>query len=282
MDRFTPFHTLSQEMIELIVRVREAASDINFVTEDSERVARQFRQVTNQLQEGITRSRMESFAEVTTPFERGVRESAIKCGKQAQLTIEGRETLIDKVILEHLKSPLTHLLNNAIAHGIETPEVRQAIGKPPVGAITVRAFHQGNQTVISVTDDGAGIDIEQVKAKAIKMGITTPEQAQTLSVLDVYDLLFLPGFSTKEKEDELAGRGIGLDVVCARMSEIRGTINIDSIVGRGTTFTHRLPLTLSICKALCCVSDKARKVLTGKTTSLGVIHCCHCDRSRKF
>ncbi|MEI2580650.1 response regulator [Scytonema sp. PRP1] len=258
MDRFTPFHTLSLEMIELIVRVREAASDINFVTEDSEQVARQLRQVTNQLQEGITRSRMESFAEVTTPLERGVRESAIKCGKQAQLTIEGRETLIDKVILEHLKSPLTHLLNNAIAHGIETPEVRQAQGKPPVGTITVRAFHQGNQTVISVTDDGAGIDIEQVKAKAIKMGIKTPEQAKTLSVLDVYDLLFLPGFSTKEKEDELAGRGIGLDVVRARTSEIRGTINIDSIVGGGTTFTLRLPLTLSICKALCCVSDKAR------------------------
>ncbi|MBW4498378.1 MAG: response regulator [Scytonema hyalinum WJT4-NPBG1] len=258
MDRFTPFHTLSLEMIELIVRVREAASDIDFVTEDSERVARQFRQVTNQLQEGITRSRMESFAEVTTPLERGVRESALKCGKQAQLTIEGRDTLIDKVILEHLKSPLTHLLNNAIAHGIETPEVRQAQGKPPVGVITVRAFHQGNQTVISVTDDGAGIDIEQVEAKAIKMGIRTPEQAKTLSVLDVYDLLFLPGFSTKEKEDELAGRGIGLDVVRARTSEIRGTINIDSIVGRGTTFTLRLPLTLSICKALCCVSDKAR------------------------
>ncbi|KAB8319914.1 response regulator [Tolypothrix campylonemoides VB511288] len=258
MDRFTPFHTLSLEMIELIVRVREAASDINFVTEDTEQVARHLRQVTNQLQEGITRSRMESFADVTTPLERGVRESALKCGKQAQLTIEGGDTLIDKVILEHLKSPLTHLLNNAIAHGIETPEVRQAQGKPPVGVITVRAFHQGNQTVISVTDDGAGIDIEQVKAKAIKMGITTPEEAKTLSVLDVYDLLFLPGFSTKEKEDELAGRGIGLDVVRARTSEIRGTINIDSIVGRGTTFTLRLPLTLSICKALCCVSDKAR------------------------
>lgn len=257
MDRLTPFRTLSLEMIELIVRVRETANDINIVTEDSEQVARQFRQVTHQLQEGITRSRMQSFADVTTALERGVRESAIKCGKQAQLNVQGRETLIDKVILEHLKSPLMHLLNNAIAHGIETPEVRQAQGKPPVGAITVHALHQGNQTVISVTDDGAGIDIEQVKAKAIKMGIRTPEQAKTLSVLDVYDLLFLPGFSTKEQEDELAGRGIGLDVVRTKMTEIRGTINIDSIVGKGTTFTLRLPLTLSICKALCCVFDQA-------------------------
>ncbi|WP_026082814.1 hybrid sensor histidine kinase/response regulator [Mastigocladopsis repens] len=258
MDRFTPFHTLSQEMIELIVRVREAASDIDFVTDETERVARQFRQVTTQLQEGITRSRMEPFAEVTTPLERGVRESAIKCGKQAQLAIEGRDTLIDKMILGHLKDPLTHLLNNAIAHGIETPEVRQAIGKPAVGAITVRAFHQGNQTVISVTDDGAGIDPEAVKAKVIKKGIMTPEQTQSMSHHDVYDLLFQPGFTTKEKEDELAGRGVGLDVVLTRISEIRGTINIDSTIGRGTTFTIRLPLTLSICKALCCVSDKAR------------------------
>ncbi|KAB8332926.1 response regulator [Scytonema tolypothrichoides VB-61278] len=257
MDQFTPFHTLSQEIIELIVRVREAASDIDFVTEDTERVARQFRQVTNQLQSGIMRSRMEAFAEVTTPLERGVRESAIKCGKQAQLVIEGRETLIDKVILEHLKTPLTHLLNNAIAHGIETPDIRQAIGKPPVGVITVRAFHQGNQTVISISDDGAGIDIEAVKAKAIKIGIITPEQAKSLSRHHVYDLLFQPGFSTKEKEDELAGRGIGLDVVLARISEMRGKINIDSTLGGGTTFTIRLPLTLSICKALCCVSDKA-------------------------
>ncbi|MBP5976111.1 response regulator [Brasilonema sp. CT11] len=257
MDQFSPFHTLSQEMIELIVRVREAASDIDFVTEDTEGVARQFRQVTNQLQEGIMRSRMEPFAEVTTPLERGVRESAIKCGKQAQLVIEGRETLIDKVILEHLKTPLTHLLNNAIAHGIETPDIRQAIGKPPVGVITVRAFHQGNQTVISISDDGAGIDIEAVKAKAIKIGIITPEQAKSLSDHHVYDLLFQPGFSTKEKEDELAGRGIGLDVVLARMSEMRGKINIHSTLGGGTTFTICLPLTLSICKALCCISDKA-------------------------
>ncbi len=258
MDRFTPFHTLSQEMIELIVRVRESASDIDFVIDETEQVARQFRQVTTQLQEGITRSRMEPFAEISTPLERGVRESAIKCGKQARLVIEGRDTLIDKMILEHLKSPLTHLLNNAISHGIETPAVRQAAGKPPVGVITIRAFHQGNQTVISVSDDGAGINADGVKAKAVKMGLMTAEQVKTMSHIDIYDLLFQPGFSTKEKEDEFAGRGVGLDVVLTRISEIRGTINIDSTLGKGTTFTIRLPLTLSICKALFCVSDKAR------------------------
>ncbi|MER3492249.1 MAG: histidine kinase [Mastigocladus sp. ERB_26_2] len=258
MDRFTPFHTLSQEMIELIVRVRESASDIDFVTEETERVARQFRQVTGQLQEGLTRARMEPFSQATDLLPRGVRDNSIKYGKQVELVIQGRDTLIDKMILEHLKTPLTHLLNNAIAHGIETPEERQAKGKSPVGTITVCAFHQGNQTIISVSDDGAGINSDGVKAKAIRVGLITATAAQTMSRADVYDLLFQPGFSTKDQADDLAGRGVGLDVVRTKISEIRGVISVDSAVDKGTTFTIRLPLTLSICKALCCVSDKAR------------------------
>jgi chemotaxis protein histidine kinase CheA/CheY-like chemotaxis protein len=258
MDRFTPFHTLSQEMIELIVRVRESASDIDFVTEETERVARQFRQVTTQLQEGLTRARMEPFSQVTDRLKRGVRDNAIKCGKQVDLHIEGQDTLIDKMILQHLTDPLTHMLNNAIAHGIETPEERRALGKAEQGAINVRAFHQGNQTVISVSDDGAGIDHERVKSKAIKVGLITPEEAHGMSRTDIYELLFQPGFSTKDQADGLAGRGVGMDVVLTSISEIRGTITTDSKKGKGTTFTIRLPLTLSICKALCCVSDKAR------------------------
>ncbi|MEJ1933745.1 response regulator, partial [Nostoc sp. NIES-2111] len=258
MDRFTPFHTLSQEMIELIVRVRESASDIDFVTEETERVARQFRQVTTQLQEGLTRARMVPFSQTIDRLRRGVRDNAIKFGKQVELVIEGGDTLIDKMILDHLNDPLTHMLNNAIAHGIEIPEVRQAANKPPVGTITIRAFHQGNQTVISVGDDGAGIDTERIKTKAVKLGMMTPAQAQAMSRMEVYDLLFQAGFSTKDEADEIAGRGVGMDVVRSEISEIRGIVNTDSTLGRGTTFTIRLPLTLSICKALCCVSDKAR------------------------
>ncbi|MBD2678507.1 MULTISPECIES: response regulator [Nostoc] len=258
MDRFTPFHTLSQQMIERIVRVRESASDIDFVTEETERVARQFRQVTTQLQEGLTRARMVPFAQTIDRWRRGVRDNAIKCGKQVELVIEGGDTLIDKMILDHLSDPLTHMLNNAIAHGIETPEQRQAAGKPPVGIITIRAFHQGNQTVISVGDDGAGIDPARVKAKAIKIGMITEAQAKSISRLEVYDLLFQSGFSIKDQADEISGRGVGMDVVRSAISEIRGTVNTDSAIGKGTTFTIRLPLTLSICKALCCVSDRAR------------------------
>ncbi len=258
MDRFTPFHTLSQEMIEFIVRARESASDIDFVTEETERVARQFRQVTTQLQEGLTRARMVPFAQTIDRLRLGVRNNAIKCGKQVELMIEGGDTLIDKMILDHLVDPLTHMLNNAIAHGIETPEVRELAGKQPTGIITIRAFHQGNQTVISVGDDGAGIDPEKVKAKALRIGLINPEQARTISRLEVYDLLFQPGFSMKDQADEIAGRGVGMDVVRSEISEIRGIVNTDSGIGKGTLFTIRLPLTLSICKALCCVSDKAR------------------------
>ncbi|MCG6136502.1 MAG: response regulator [Nostoc sp. LLA-1] len=258
MDRFTPFHTLSQEMIEFIVRVRESASDIDFVTEETERVARQFRQVTTQLQEGLTRARMVPFSQAIDRLRRGVRDNAIKYGKQVELVIEGGDTLIDKMILDHLTDPLTHMLNNAIAHGIETPEIRQGAGKQPVGYITIRAFHQGNQTVISVGDDGAGIDPERVKAKATQIGMITAAQAKSISRMEVYDLLFQPGFSIKDQADEISGRGVGMDVVRSEISEIRGIVNTDSTIGKGTTFTIRLPLTLSICKALCCVSDKAR------------------------
>jgi len=258
MDRFTGFHTLSQEMIELIVRVRESSSDIEFITDETELVARQFRQVTTHLQEGLTRSRMVPFAQIAERLPRAVRDIALKYGKQAELHVEGQDTLIDKVILEQLYDPMTHLVNNAITHGIETPEVRSALSKSPVGQITIRVFHQGNQTVISVTDDGAGIDLERVKAKAIQKGLITPAQVTTMSRLDGYDLLFHPGFSTKDQADEFAGRGVGMDVVRTSLSEIRGVINTDSTLGKGTTFTIRLPLTLSICKALCCLSDKAR------------------------
>ena len=258
MDRFTGFHSLSQEMIELIVRVRESASDIEFIVDETDQVTRNFRQVTTQLQEGLTRSRMVPFAQTADRLPRAVRDIAMKCGKQAELLIEGRETPIDKMLLEHLYDPMTHLVNNAITHGIETPEERRLAGKPETGRITIRAFHQGNQTVISVSDDGAGVDIDRVKQKAIEKNLITASESQTMGRIDVYDLLFHPGFTTRDQADDFAGRGVGMDVVRTSLSEIRGAVTTDSTLGKGTTFTIRLPLTLSISKALCCISDRAR------------------------
>jgi chemosensory pili system protein ChpA (sensor histidine kinase/response regulator) len=258
MDRFTDFHLLSQEMIELIVRVRESASDIQFVVDETDQVTRTLRQATTQLQEGMTKSRMVPFSQTADRLPRAIRDISLKLNKQAKLKVEGGDVLIDKMILEHLNSPMTHLVNNAITHGIESPQERVAKKKPALGTISVRAFLQGNQTVITVSDDGAGIDANRVKRKAIEKGLISDGEAQHLSPQEVYELLFHPGFSTKDKADDFAGRGVGLDVVRTSLIDVRGTVTIDSILGKGTTFTIRLPLTLSICKALCCVSNHAR------------------------
>ncbi len=258
IDRFTDFHLLSQEMIELIVRVRESASDIQFVVDETDQVTRSLRQATTQLQEGMTKSRMVPFSQTADHLPRAIRNISLKLHKQAKLEVEGGDVLIDKMILEHLNSPMTHLVNNAITHGIESPQERLAEGKPAHGTISVRAFLQGNQTVITVSDDGAGIDADRVKRKAIEKGLISDREAQHLSPQEVYELLFHPGFSTKDQADDFAGRGVGLDVVRTGLIDVCGTVTIDSVLGKGTTFTIRLPLTLSICKALCCLSNHAR------------------------
>ncbi|MEM8639299.1 MAG: response regulator [Cyanobacteria bacterium P01_G01_bin.54] len=257
MDSFTKFHELAQETIEMIVRVRESTSDIQFLVDDIDQVARTLRQVTSQIQEGLNKSRMIPFGNTASRLPLAVRRIAPQLNKQANLELEGQETLIDKMILEHLSDPLTHLVNNALTHGIELPEIRLASGKPQVGNIRVSALQQGNQTVISVSDDGAGIDPERVKNKAVQKGLLTVAQASQLDELEIYDLLFHAGFSTKDQADNFAGRGVGLDVVRTSINEIRGTVTIDSKMGKGTTFTIRLPLTLTVGKALCCVSESA-------------------------
>ncbi len=255
MDRFSAFHALSQEIIELIVRVRESSSDIEFAVDEAEQVARQFRQVTTQLQEGLNRARMVPFSQIADRLPRAIRDLAIKTGKQASLEVEGRDTSIDKAILEELYDPMTHLVNNALVHGIETPEDRRRAGKNPEGKIWIRAFYQGNQSIIVVSDDGGGIPVEKVKQKGISLGLLEHNATED----DVFNVLFHPGFSGRSEEevDDLAGRGVGLDVVRRNISELRGSIQVDSTPGKGTTFTIRLPLTLSISKAMVCVSNKA-------------------------
>ncbi|MEE3715512.1 response regulator [Tumidithrix elongata RA019] len=257
-DRYNTFHILSQEIIELIVRVRESASDIQFVVTETEQVTRQLGTITTQIQDDLKQSRMVPFAQIADRLPRGVRERSIKSGKQAELEVFGRETLIDKAILEQLTDPLTHLVNNAIDHGLEDPGTRQTGSKAAMGKITVRAYHQGNQTVISIGDDGAGINPERVKQSAVSKGVRTQSEVANLTDNEVYDLLFEAGFSTKTKADEFSGRGVGLDVVKSHLDEIRGSMYIESAIGRGTTFTIRLPLTLSISKAMFCISDRAR------------------------
>ena len=258
MDRFTGFHLLSQEIIELIVRVREAASDIQFVVDESDKVTQTFRQVTSQLQDGMNSSRMVAFGQTADRLPRAVRDISRQQKKQTKLHVEGKEVLIDKMIVEHLYNPMTHLVNNAISHGIEKPEERLLKGKPETGNIYIRAFIQGNQTVITVKDDGAGIDPQKVKDKAVEKNLITWATSQNMTDQQVYELLFHPGFSTKDQADDFAGRGVGMDVVNTDLKKIRGSISTESQIGKGTTFTIRLPLVLSICKALICVDEHSK------------------------
>ena len=257
-DRYNTFHVLSQEIIELIVRVRESASDIEFVVGETDQVTRQLGTITTQVQDDLKQSRMVPFAQIADRLPRGIRDRALKTGKQAELEIFGRETLIDKAILEQLTDPLTHLVNNAIDHGLEDPTTRQAAGKSATGRLTVRAYHQGNQTVISISDDGAGISTDRVKKSAVAKGVRSQAEVDRLNETEVYSLLFEAGFSTAAQADEFKGRGVGLDVVKTCLDDIRGVIIVESVVGKGTTFTIRLPLTLSISKAMFCISDRAR------------------------
>ncbi|MDR9402711.1 MAG: response regulator [Halothece sp. Uz-M2-17] len=252
MDRFSGFHLLSQEMIELIVRVRESTSDIEFLVDEVEQEARLFRQVTTQLQEGFTEARMVPFSQVADRLPRAVRDISMKLNKKAKLQVEGKDTLVDKMILEQLYDPMTHLVNNAITHGIELPEERQHFGKPETGTIKVEAHHQGNQSIISISDDGAGLDPVRIRRKAVEKGLISKAEASALPDIDIFDFIFHPGFSTKDQADDFAGRGVGMDVVRSSLSKLRGSINIDSSPGKGTTFTIGLPLTLSITTALCC------------------------------
>ena len=258
MDRYNTFHVLSQEIIELIVRVRESASDIEFVVGETDQVTRQLGTITTQVQDDLKQSRMVPFAQIADRLPRGIRDRALKTGKQAELEIYGRETLVDKAILEQLTDPLTHLVNNAIDHGLEDPATRQAAGKSATGKLTVRTYHQGNQTVISIGDDGAGISTDNVKKIAVAKRVRTQSEVDALNDTEVYALLFEPGFSTAAQADEFKGRGVGLDVVKTCLDDIRGVIIVESVVGKGTTFTIRLPLTLSISKAMFCISDRAR------------------------
>ncbi|MEL7084872.1 MAG: response regulator [Cyanobacteria bacterium J06597_1] len=257
MDRFTAFHTLSQEIIELIVRVRESASDIQFVVDQTEQTARQFRQSTSQLQDNLNRARMVPFSQIADRLPRAIRDLSFKTGKQIDLLVEGRDTLIDKAILEELYDPMTHLVNNAIVHGVEEPQVREKCGKAAEGLIKIQTFYQGNQTIIVVSDDGKGIDAARVKEKALAQGLIGEQEAATISDNELYDIIFHAGFSTRSQADELAGRGVGMDVVRTRLNDLRGTVQVDSVPNQGTTFTIRLPLTLSVSKAMVCVSDKA-------------------------
>ena len=207
-------------------------------------------QVMYKLQRSVMKIRMVPVEQLFRRFPRVVRDLAKAQSKDVQLVVQGENTDLDKGILDALAEPLTHLVRNAVDHGIEDPESRQRAGKPAQGTIRLDAYHQGNQIVIEVGDDGAGIDHEGVVAKAVESGIISAEQAGQLSEQDALNLIFEPGVSTTEHVTEISGRGVGMDIVSAVVNRLKGSISIQSERGAGTTFRLRLPLTLAIIKAL--------------------------------
>ena len=206
--------------------------------------------VTSELQEGVMKTRMQPIDNVWSKFPRVVRDLATTCGKQVRLEMVGKDTELDKTIIEAIKDPLTHVVRNSVDHGIEPPDVRVARGKPAEGVVHLRAFHEGGQINIEITDDGAGIDPEKVRRKAVDRAMVTAEQAARMSDHDVLRLIFMPGFSTAEAITNVSGRGVGMDVVRTNIERIGGTVDILSTVGEGSTLKIRIPLTLAIIPAL--------------------------------
>jgi two-component system, chemotaxis family, sensor kinase CheA len=206
--------------------------------------------VLNDLQRSVMKIRMVPVDQLFRRFPRMVRDVARQCGREVELAVSGQETDLDKGILDAIAEPLTHLVRNAISHGIETPEERRKAGKPAQGVVKLNAYHHGNQVVVEVSDDGRGIDAQKIRAKAIELGLTTPEEASRLGEAEILDFIFKPGFSTAEQVTEVSGRGVGMDVVQSVLHRLKATVSVETIQGKGTTFRLKLPLTLAIIKAL--------------------------------
>jgi two-component system chemotaxis sensor kinase CheA len=228
-----------------ILQYTPAETDATFVS-----ASRHLNLITSELQEEVMRTRMQPIGIIWNTLPRVVRDLAVGCGKQVRLDLEGSETALDKTIIEAIKDPLTHMVRNAIDHGIEFPGSREAAGKSPEGRLLVRAFHEGGQVNIEISDDGAGIDPLRVGRRAVERGLISPDQLAEMGADTLLNLIFLPGFSTAESVTNLSGRGVGMDVVRNNVEKIGGNVDIHSKLGEGTTIKIRIPLTLAIIKAM--------------------------------
>jgi len=206
--------------------------------------------ITSELQEGVMKTRMQPIDNVWSKFPRVVRDLSRACGKQVTLEMDGKSTELDKTIIETISDPLTHLVRNAIDHGIETPAQRGAAGKRPTGTLRLRAFHEGGRVNIEIADDGRGIDPDRVRAKAVERGLISAERVRAMSAQETINLIFLPGFSTAAQVTNVSGRGVGMDVVRSNVEKIGGSVEIDNRPGQGTSIRIRIPLTLAIIPAL--------------------------------
>lgn len=256
-DRYTNFHLVSRSLAETTADISTLSSEFRNLIGDFDTLLNRQGRLSRDTQDRLMRIRMVPLATLTTRLHRIVRNVAVQQTKEIDLIVDGEQIELDKNVLEEMVDPLMHLLRNAADHGIEPPALRVATGKPRRATIRLQACYQGTQVVLRVTDDGQGIDAERVRRKAIENGLVAAADAEAMSVDELHQLIFVPGFSTAHEVSEVSGRGVGMDVVRHTVQKLKGTIHIESKPGQGTTFTIRLPMTLAVTRALLVTTGNA-------------------------
>ncbi|MEQ8542137.1 MAG: hybrid sensor histidine kinase/response regulator [Coleofasciculus sp. D1-CHI-01] len=252
MDSYGALYSQIQGILEEMVQLEEAVDDIALFAKKSDQTTEQQRQMLNHLRDELMWARMLPIGEVLNRFPRVLRELSNTYHKRVNLKLTGTGVLVDKAVLEKLYDPLLHLLRNAFDHGIESAEIRRQRGKAESGQMEIRAYHKGSQTIIEVRDDGQGLNAERIGRRAVELGLLSDQELATTSEARLWGFIFEPGFSTAQQVSQLSGRGVGLDVVRTQLRSLKGKISVTSTPGGGTTFTLRLPLTLTIAKLLVC------------------------------
>jgi two-component system, chemotaxis family, sensor kinase CheA len=232
-----------EEQLQVLERGRRSFIQLNEAID-------QFSRVSDRLQRGVLDTRMVPVGPLFNRFKRTVRDISNELGKKVNLVIRGEDTELDKRMIDELGDPLVHLVRNAIDHGLESESVRRSRGKPQEGTLTLEAVHRGNSVLITISDDGGGIDTEKVKRRAIERGIVSSAEVGMMSDHEIAQFIWAPGFSTADVVSDISGRGVGMDIVKTRIGELNGTVEVDSTIGVGTKFVIRLPLTLAIIRSL--------------------------------
>ncbi len=255
LDRYSELDIMLQSALEDAHQVEALAEAVDQLTKQSKRSIKTQQRLLTHLRDDLTNVRMQPLGELLNRFPRVLQQLASSYDKPVELSLGGADVLVDKAVVEKLYDPLLHLLRNAFDHGIESPDVRLAQGKPKVGKIEIQAYHQGNRTVIEIRDDGRGIDLRRMAQKGVELNLITEAQCRHLNPHQILDLLFEPGFSTAAQISDLSGRGVGLDVVRSQLHSLRGSVSVQSTPLKGTTFSLQLPLSLTITKLLVCQTN---------------------------
>ncbi|WP_213948754.1 Hpt domain-containing protein [Luteibacter sp. dw_328] len=248
LDRFSQLQQYSRALAESVSDLVSLQTILDELTRQSENLLLQQQRVNAELQEGLMQTRMLPFDAMVPNLRRTLRQAAGDVGKRAQLVVEGANGEMDRNMLDRIKAPFEHMLRNAVAHGIESPDTREASGKNPEGTVRIQVSREATEVVVRLSDDGAGMDRDAIRAKAIERGLLRPEAR--VSDDQIFQLTQVPGFSTAEKVTQVAGRGVGMDVVANEIKQLGGTLGIESQKGVGTTFVMRLPFTLAVTQAL--------------------------------